>query len=549
MVGMKALSATEMAQADRATVERGFARDFFALMETAGGRVAEFVRGEFPAATRVLVLCGKGNNGGDGAVAARMLAESGCTVAVILLGRADELKGDAARAWSALVAGRKCRVHEAADEAALNAVLALEKSELRPGLVLDAMVGTGFAGGLRGMALAAVEWVRGARSVDAKLKVVAVDLPSGWAADSLNAVPSGAVMPTDAVVTFTAPKPAHLFGELTRQWSDPIVVADIGTPEELHESELRLGWAGDAVRLLEKPRARDANKGKFGHVLVVGGAMGRSGAAALASLGALRSGAGLVTAAVPKSVQPLVAAAAHELMTMALEETETGAIAAENQARLVEMLERKTVVAVGPGMGTHPATRWFFEELLTASRVPLVMDADALNLMAEMLAQDSGALRKAASGRRVIVTPHPGEMARLSGKSVAEIQGDRLGAAREFAARHGVITVLKGARTIIASPDGRAFVNTSGNPALAKGGSGDLLAGMIAGLLAQFEAEPLESAALGVWLHGVAADLLAAARDERTIVAGDLLRAFSGAFGYRPTGVNGYLWIEGRRQE
>lgn len=547
---MKVLSAAEMAAVDRATVERGFRRDAYALMEAAGARVAEFARAQFPASKQVLVLCGKGNNGGDGAVAARLLAERGLMVSVVLLGRADELKKDAARAWAELEAKGSCTIDEVGDAEMMRARLAAAKAEL----IIDAIVGTGFSGELRGSALAAVEWVRDEIESGKEIKVLAVDLPSGWAADARESKAVGVVMPADAVVTFTAPKQAHMFGELTRRWSDPIVVAEIGTPldlnqVELHQSELNLEWAGDSARLLDAERPRDANKGSFGHVLVVGGAVGRSGAAALASLAGLRSGAGLVTAAVPKSVQPLVAGAAHELMTMALEETDAGALAAENQARLAEILERKTVIAVGPGMGTHPATRWFFEELLKAARVPLVLDADALNLMAEMMSKDAGALRRVAKGRPVVVTPHPGEMARLCGKSVAEIQLDRLACARQFAAQHGVITVLKGARTLIAAPDGRAFVNTSGNPALAKGGSGDLLTGLIAGLLAQFADKAVEAAALGVWLHGLAADLLATEKTERTILASDLLSVLSQAFRYRPDRHNGYLWIEGLRRD
>lgn len=536
---MKVLSAAEMAAADRATVERGFAEESFALMEAAGGRVAEFARAEFPAVQRVVVLCGKGNNGGDGFVAARNLVLAGLTVTVVLLGRANELKGDAARAWAKLIAKRDCEANEVGESDALRRILAATDAEL----VIDAIVGTGFNGELRDLALDAAEWVSASG-----VPVIAVDLPSGWAADLHEAKNIGVVMPADAVVTFTAPKPEHLLGDLTRKSSDPIVVVDIGTPEELHISELQLGWTGDAVRLLDAPRARDANKGSFGHVLVVGGAVGRSGAVALASLGALRSGAGLVTSAVPKSVQPLVAGAAHELMTMALAETEEGALAAENQARLAELLERKTVIAVGPGMGTHPASRWFLEELLKASKVPLILDADALNLMAVMLGEDKGALRRVAKGRTLVVTPHPGEMARLTGKSVADVQADRLRAAREFAAAHGVIVVLKGARTIIATPNGQVLVNTSGNPALAKGGSGDLLTGLIAGLLAQFGDEPVMAAALGVWIHGLAADVLAAVKDERTIVVSDLLEVISQAFRYRPDGGSGYLWIQGHRR-
>ena len=378
--------------------------------------------------------------------------------------------------------------------------------------------------------------------------VLAVDLPSGWSADSKAATSEGPTFPADGVVTFTAPKQAHVFGQLTRRWDQPVVVAPIGSPQEAVVSDLNLEWAGAASDLLRRPRAAAANKGNFGHVLVVGGSVGRSGAPSMTSLSALRSGAGLVTAAVPAPIQGLVAAVAPELMTWSLAASPSGGIsgAGLDEESLAELMKSKTVLAIGPGLGQATGTVEFVTRLLTATKIPVVIDADALNI----LAGQPMLLQKVAVGRMVVMTPHPGEMGRLAGISVAEVQANRLEVARGFAQRLGVTLVLKGARTLIAHPDGRVAVNTSGNPGMAKGGSGDLLTGIVAGLLAQYSpttnaedaARAVEAA---VYLHGLAADFAVREGDEHTLLATDSLRHFSRAFRFDSRGGNGYVWLQG----
>jgi NAD(P)H-hydrate epimerase len=370
-----------------------------------------------------------------------------------------------------------------------------------------------------------------------------VDLPSGWPADKTSVTAAGPVFPADAVITFTAPKPAHVFGQLTRHWDQPIVVAPIGSPDEAVVSALGLDWAGSALSLTQAPRAAAANKGNFGHVLVVGGSVGKSGAPAMAALAALRSGTGLVTAAVPAPVLGLVAAVAPELMTWPLLATAAGQIAAENLApELMDALTTgKTVLAIGPGLGQSPETVKFVIGLIAAATMPAVIDADALN----MLAAQPKLLAKLAKERTLVLTPHPGEMARLAGITAAEVQADRLGVARGFAQRVGVTLVLKGARTLIAHPDGRVAVNTTGNPGMAKGGSGDLLTGLVAGLLAQYPGEPARAVEAAVYLHGLAGDLAVRTADEHTLLATDSLAQLSQAFRFRSSGLTGYVWLQG----
>jgi len=403
---------------------------------------------------------------------------------------------------------------------------------------VDAVLGTGFKPPLKGLELATLEWLKGSTA-----PVLAVDLPSGWFADETGATVAGPVFPADAVITFTAPKPAHVFGQLTRHWDQPIVVAPIGSPDEAVVSALRLDWAGSALSLTQAPRAAAANKGNFGHVLVVGGSVGKSGAPAMAALGALRAGAGLVTAAVPTPVLELVAAVAPELMTWPLMATAAGQIATENLAleQITALTAGKTVLAIGPGLGENPETVKFTIGLLSATNIPAVIDADALN----MLATQPKLLAKLAKGRTLVLTPHPGEMARLAGITIAEVQADRLGVARDFAQRNGVTLVLKGARTLIAHPDGRVAVNTTGNPGMAKGGSGDLLSGLIAGLLAQYPNDPARAVEAAVTLHGLAGDLAVREADEHTLLATDSLAQLARAFRFRSRGPNGYLWLQG----
>ena len=544
MVAMHVLSAAEMQACDRATTER-FGVPSLELMRAASGAVAAFVREHFRQARRVTVLCGRGNNGGDGMMTARRLASAGLEVTTVLLGAPEALKGDAAVAWQELTSpahGLIYVVHSAEE-------LARQKSALDADLIVDAVLGTGFKPPLKGLALAALEWVKTSAA-----PVLAVDLPSGWPADETAATVATPVFPADAVVTFTAPKPAHLFGQLTRRWDQSVVVAEIGSPEEAMVSALGLDWAGSALELAQTARAVDSNKGGFGHVLVVGGSLGaaggKSGAPALAALAALRAGAGLVTAAVPAPALALVAAVAPELMTWPLRATAAGQIAAENLAPdfVAALTAGKTVLAIGPGLGQSADTIKFTTGLLSATRMPAVIDADASNILA---AKPVLLAKLARRGERTLVlTPHPGEMARLVKVTVAEVQANRLEVARTFAQRNGVTLVLKGRRTLIAHPDGRVAVNTTGNPGMAKGGSGDMLTGLVAGLLAQHPGEPARAVEAAVYLHGLAADMAVQEADEHTLLATDSLRHLARAFRFRgfrfhSGSRSGYVWLQG----
>jgi NAD(P)H-hydrate epimerase len=538
---MKILTAAEMGETDRRTAGE-FGVPLATLMENAGTAVAKFCLRRYPAAERVVVLCGKGNNGGDGLVAARVLAEAGVGVEVLLLGRKDEVKDEAAGALERLPAeAQGVRLREVVDEAALAEMREdLESAEL----ILDAVVGTGFKPPLRGLAAAARDAIA---KVDAR--VVAVDLPSGWDADSVEQKAGGAYR-ADAVVTFTAPKRAHVFGALTGGTLGPVVVAEIGSPDAAVASASGLSWAGAAKAIAEKPRDLNSNKGKFGHVLVVGGSYGTAGAPSMASLAAMRTGAGLVTAAVPRSIVSDVSGVAPELMMAPLTEGAEGAVSMENLAGggLEAMIKQKriSVVAAGPGLSTKGEASGFARELVARVRMPMVVDADALN------AFDGRAEELKGEGRVLVLTPHPGEMARLTGMTIKEVEADRIGLARRFATEHKVTLVLKGWRTLVAHPDGRLAVNTSGNPAMAKGGSGDILTGIVAAMLAQYAAsgEPEDVARAveaAVYLHGLAADFAARAMDEHTVLATDTVEHLSDAFRYRVKDEDGMTWICGVR--
>ena len=544
MGAMQVLSAAEMQACDRATTER-YGVPSILLMRAAAAAMAGFAERQFAKSRRVTVLCGRGNNGGDGMMAARLLAEAGREVTTLLLGAPEELKGDAAEAWRELTDPKQGQVYvvKARGE------LARHQDALATDLILDAVLGTGFKPPLKGLELAALDWMRGCTA-----PVLAVDLPSGWPADEFRATLSDAVFPADAVVTFTAPKPAHVFGQLTRSWDQPIVVAPIGSPEAAIVSTLGIDWAGSSLNLAQTPRATAANKGNFGHVLVVGGtfgsAGGKAGAPAMASLAAMRSGAGLVTAAVPAPALSVVASFAPELMTWPLYATAAGAVSSRElaPARLAALVEGKTVLAIGPGLGQSAETAKFVIGLLEKTQMPVVVDADGLNILAGKKALLAKLSKKGK--RTVVLTPHPGEMARLAGTTIAQVQADRLETARSFAQRTGTTVVLKGARTLIAHPDGRVAVNTSGNPGMAKGGSGDLLTGLVAGMLAQYSEEPQRAVEAAVYLHGLAADLAVNEGDEHTLLATDGLAYLAKAFQMRPGelqigGENGYVWLQG----
>lgn len=550
MEAMHVLSATEMQACDRITTEQ-YGISSINLMRAASAAVAAIARQQFPRARRVTVLCGRGNNGGDGMMAARLLADAGLDVTTLLLGAPGLLAGDAATAWSELTSPMRGKVHVVTSEQELSRY----NDSLKADLILDALVGTGFKPPLKSMALAALEWVKNS-GAGSSVPILAVDLPSGWPADETSATVDTPVFPADAVVTFTAPKPAHVFGELTRRWDQPIVIAPIGSPDAAIASSLELQWAGAAMALAQAPRPADSNKGKFGHVLVVGGtfgsAGGKAGAPSMTALAALRVGAGLVTAAVPAPALPVVGALAPELMTWPLEATAEGGISDENlkPERLSALMAGKTVLAIGPGMGQLPETEKFLAGLLSATGMPAVIDADALNI----LAAEPELLARLAKGRTLVLTPHPGEMARLTGMKTAEVQADRLEAARSFAKRLGITLVLKGSRTLVAHLDGSVAVNTTGNPGMAKGGSGDLLTGLIAGMLAQYPHDVPRAVEAAVHLHGLSADLAVQDGDEHTLLATDCLAYLGRAFrmsknDFARSGASGYVWLQGHSAE
>lgn len=531
---MKIVSAAEMREIDRVTTER-FGVPSLTLMENAGSAVARFIFSDYPRAERVGILCGRGNNGGDGFVVARKLVEMGRAVRVVLLADPGELRGDAAAMFSKMVESLRAVNVAPLIVREASGLDAPEAAEIfAADVIVDAILGTGFRPPVSPLYAAAI-----GRMNVSPAAIVAVDIPSGADADAMQPQSaSGSNDPAsnraraDAVVTFTAPRPAHVFAGLTK---GPSVIAPIGSPPEAIVSQLGLHLSTplDFAPLLA-PRAREGNKGKYGHVLVIGGSLGKAGAAAMAGFAALRAGAGLSTVAVPKSTLPTVAGFHPELMTEALAETEHGTISLRAVGLSLDaMLERKTL-AIGPGISRNAETAEFVRTIVTRGDKSIVVDADALN------AFEGAADKLHGRGRTAVITPHPGEMSRLTGLSIPEIQVNRLEVARNFAREHELIVVLKGHRTLIAAnliaaktvaaPNGTIWVNSTGNPGMATGGTGDILTGMVAGLIAQHPQRALEATALAVYLHGLAGDLASESMGENSLVATDILRFLPQAF-------------------
>ena len=470
---MKIVTAEEMRAIDRATTEK-YGVPSLTLMENAGGAVAEFAQKHFDF-NSVCVVCGKGNNGGDGFVAARKLREAGKKVSVLVLADSPEaLRGDAVEMF------KKFPVPALwiADEKDFS------KPEIQQAfkadLIVDAILGTGFKPPIKGIAEKVVAHINQASGW-----IVAVDLPSGIDADNTEPAESGTIYAhADGIISFTAAKPALVFSNLT---DGPIAIASIGTPEHVIGAHAHLReeilTSRDAQSIL-LPRSPDANKGDFGHVLIIGGSVGKSGSVAMAGMAALRAGAGLVTVAAPKSVQPLIAAYAPELMTEPLPETAEGTISLLALADRERLLKGKSVVVIGPGISRNEETAEFVRDLVSVCSVSMVIDADGLNAFENVTEEIKPDTVVDPFSIRVL-TPHPGEMSRLTGLPTAEVQGNRIALARKFAADTQTCLVLKGHRTAIASPEGQTWINTTGNPGMAKGGSGDVLSGIVAGLLAQ----------------------------------------------------------------
>jgi ADP-dependent NAD(P)H-hydrate dehydratase / NAD(P)H-hydrate epimerase len=482
------------------------------LMENAAIGVADAIAREYPEAGSAFVVCGPGNNGGDGLALARQLETRGYRVVAYLA--SGEPAGDAGRQ---LAICRALRMTILDGEPFDGDAFSARCREVD--LVVDALFGTGLSRPLEGRFAALVERLnRCARPC------VAIDLPSGL--DAGRSHPPGPHVVADLTVAFAAPKIAHIFPPSAAAVGR-LLVADLGIPGYLveeAEGDLRL-LTEDEVAALVRPRSAEAHKGTFGHVLVVGGSEGKSGAAVLAARGAIRSGAGLVTVAVPAPLAAGVDAASLESMTLALPLGPEGGLGKAALESVVAAAEGKTALAVGPGLGRAGETARFVRELVASIDLPLVLDADGLNAFGGAAAE----LREAVGGREreVILTPHPGELAQLFGLATAEIVEDRIAAARRAAEETGAITVLKGYPTLVADPRGGIAINRTGNPGMATGGSGDVLTGMIAALVGQGY-DPIAASHLGVYAHGWAGDLAAEARGQIGLAAADLLEALPG---------------------
>lgn len=511
---MKIASAREMAAVDRHAAER-CGVPVAALMEEAGRRVAEaaaLLLGGL-AGRRILLVCGRGNNGGDGYVAARLMREAGAHPLAALAGAPDGLRPDARAAReSAARAGVPCV--DCPDEAALEA---LARRAAGADLAVDALLGTGFEPPARGVVAAAIRLVNGLA-----LPVLAVDLPSGISADSGRVAGDG--VRAAATVTFGYPKrglvehPAA--GLAGRVWC-----GDIGFPREtdrLVAGGLNLLTPADLAPHLA-PRDPQAHKGTCGHVLLLAGSRGMLGAAVLAAHGALRAGAGLVTVALPASVAPPVLPGLPEAMLLPLPDDGRGSIGPEAAAALREGLDGVDAVAIGPGISRAASSAVLVAEAMRAVAVPLLIDADALHALAA-----SPSPPPAWRAGPALLTPHPGEAGRLLGVGAAAVQADRVEAARRIAARYGAVVALKGARTVVAEPSGKAWINPTGNPGMAAPGMGDVLAGAIGAHLAR-GIPPIEAALLGVFLHGLAGDLAAAARGPWGLLASEVADQFPAA--------------------
>jgi NAD(P)H-hydrate epimerase len=460
----------------------------------------------------VAIVSGKGNNGGDGFVVARTLNQRGVDASVFVVGQVADIKGDA-RINLEILGRLGITVVEIADEGQWD----LHFSEISDhDLIVDALFGTGLKTALAGIYETIIADVNGSG-----IPVVCIDVPSGMSADTHELI--GPAIEATVTVTLGAPK-LPLVLPPAEEKAGEVVVADIGIPggiiDALEGQRVEL-LTREQIRTLVTPRAADVHKGDFGRVLIVAGSRGKSGAAILAAQGALKSGAGLVTVASPRSVLPVIAMQMPDYMTEPLDESDEGTVdfsAAESVAG-----RAADAMVVGPGLGRNQGVSTFLRELLENTDAPLVLDADGLNAFA-----DEPAALMGREGRDIIITPHPGEMARLMGCSIADVQADRMGIARDLATRHRLYVVLKGYRTIIATPQGKVFVNPTGSPGMATGGTGDVLAGMLGAWLAQLlDAEA--ACRLAVYLHGAAGELADADQGEVSMTASDLVNHISDA--------------------
>jgi hydroxyethylthiazole kinase-like uncharacterized protein yjeF len=534
-----------MREIDRLTTERHGTPSLM-LMEAAAtavaGVVTERLSGDV-AGKSLLVLCGRGNNGGDGAATARLLSLAGARASLVLFGKVEETKGDArtnfeaARRLAGDGAGRP-QIEFAECESTEDWHALLNRLSESPQVVIDALFGTGLTRPVEGVSREVVQFMlklRSSRSSDERGRpmIVSIDIPSGLNSDSGELI--GKAVQADVTITMTAPKPANILPPAAN-YNGQLIVADIGSPVELIEearSQLFVTEESDARRWLMQTRySPESYKTTHGHALIIAGSRGFTGAAALCGNAAMRSGTGLVTVATPASSQSLVVTQLMpEVMTTALAETDRGAVSDQAADYVLKFAARAHVIAIGPGLtSADERTRKFVRTVVEQRDTPVVIDADGLNCLAPW---PDGLL--GSSDLPVTLTPHPGEMLRLMGTEDKSALDDRVAAARAFATAHAVILLLKGSRPLIAAPDGRVFVNPTGNAGLGTAGAGDTLTGIIAGFLAQAyaslrsKADALETIIAALYISGLAGDLAAHEIGMRTMVASDIREHLSAA--------------------
>ncbi|HWP90857.1 MAG TPA: NAD(P)H-hydrate dehydratase [Thermodesulfobacteriota bacterium] len=494
---MKLATREIVREIDRASIEE-YGITGLILMENAGRAVANVLLQEFPQAKRVAIFAGGGNNGGDGFVVARHLIGEGLDVTTYVLSDPKKYKGDALTNYQSL---RK-----------IGGLLVENKGTLseykQADVIIDAIFGTGLDREVEGFYKEAIEFIN-----RQPVPRVSVDLPSGL--DANTGYPLGLSVKADVTVTFVLPKLGlSIYPGI--EYAGKVYVVDITTPKFLEKDIPYELITYDTVRKILKPRQPNTHKGTFGHLFVLSGSPGKTGAATLVAEGALRVGTGLVTVGVPRSLNPILEEKLTEAMTEPLPEAKDSTFGKESvEAALRIMSSRKTALAIGPGISTTEDTAHFFYQILGRSTLPTVVDADGITL----IAQNLDILKDLKAP--IILTPHPGEMSRLIGKTTEDIQKDRIGVARDFSSMYNVFTVLKGARTVVSTPDGRVFINPTGNPGMASGGMGDVLTGIIGGFLAQGYS-PEYACILGVFSHGLAGDLAADKRGQAGIIAGDV---------------------------
>ncbi len=509
---MYLVAAQQMKDMDRLTIE-SFGIPGIVLMESAGRGTVDALFRHFPDVRhmKVGIAAGRGNNGGDGFVIARYLASRHIDLCVYLLSKTERLKGDAA-ANMKLLHRMGVPVHEVPDMDAFE----LHQGQMRQcGLWVDAMLGTGLKSDVRGIFKEMIDFLNTLQK-----PIIAVDIPSGL--DSDTGKPRGCCTKATVTVTYGLPKIGQVVLPGT-EYVGTLEVVDIGiSPAVVHEVGPKHHLlTREMIKSCFKSRALQSHKGTTGHLLVLGGSPGKTGAAVMTSRAAMRVGAGLVTLGIPKSLNTAVESQLTEVMTVPLPENAGQTLGLSAYERIMSLLENKKGLAIGPGLGTAKSTQNLVRRLIQTTRVPMVIDADALNSLV-------GGLENLKDLKvPVVMTPHPGEMARLVGKTSLQVQQERIREARNLATTRKVYLVLKGARTVVAHPDGVVFINPTGNPGMASGGMGDVLTGMIAGLIVQGLSVG-EAANAGVYLHGCAADFLARKMGPVGFLASDVIEILPG---------------------